>query len=94
MTQRCLYIAAYDVCDPARLRKALQLAKEFATGRQKSVFECFLSAAEHRELVSRMRGLLDPAEDRFALFRVEPRAPSKTLGRATPCTDPDWFYVG
>lgn len=94
MTQRCLYIAAYDVADPSRLRHALNVAKEFATGGQKSVFECFLTAAERRELIARMREVLEEKEDRFALVRVEPRARPRILGIAVPPADPDYFYVG
>jgi CRISPR-associated protein Cas2 len=94
VTQRTLYIAAYDVAEPARLRRALQVAKEFATGGQKSVFECFLTAVERRELIIRMREVLEAGEDRFALVRVEPRARPRTLGIAVPPADPDYFYVG
>ena len=94
MPKRHLYVAAYDVADPARLRRALALAKEFATGGQKSVFECFLSRTEHAELTDRMAGLLDSGEDRFTLLRTEPRARSEVLGIAVPPADPDWFYVG
>ena len=94
MPKRFFYIAAYDVADPARLRKALNLAKEFATGGQKSVFECFLTPSERDELIGRMGALLESEEDRFALLRVEPRAAPRTLGLAVPPSDPDWFYVG
>ncbi|MEA3643999.1 MAG: CRISPR-associated endonuclease Cas2, partial [Lamprobacter sp.] len=46
MPHRTLYIAAYDVSDNARLRDALKVLKGYASGRQKSVFECFLTDAE------------------------------------------------
>lgn len=94
MTQRILYIAAYDVSDPGRLREALKALKGYASGRQKSVFECFLTAAERRVLLGEMRGLLDPFEDRFVLLRLDPRGKIRTLGKAVKPTDPPWFYVG
>ena len=94
MAKRPLYIAAYDVAHPARLRRALYEVKAFATGGQKSVYECFLHAPEHEALVSRMHAVLDPDEDRFLLLRLETRSPARTLGIAVPPADPDYFYVG
>lgn len=94
MTHRTLYIAAYDVSSPRRLREALKLLKGYASGRQKSVFECFLTEAERRELLAGVRGLLDPVEDRFVLVRLDPRGKVRTLGRGVKPVDPPWFYVG
>lgn len=74
MTKRPLYIAAYDVSEPARLRKVHHVVKRFATGGQKSVFECFLTPSERDELLTDVREILDEDEDRLALLRVEPRA--------------------
>jgi len=94
MPQRRLYIAAYDVSDDRRLRDALKVLKGYASGRQKSVFECFLTAAERGALVSEIRGLLDPEEDRFLLLRLEPRGKTRVRGKAVKPVDPGWFYVG
>ncbi len=94
MTNRVLHIAAYDVSNPVRMREALQILKGYASGRQKSVFECFLTAAERRELLARMRGLLDPDEDRFLILRLDPRGKIRTRGKAVKPQDPPWFYVG
>ena len=94
MTKRVLYIAAYDVSEPSRLRKVHHVVKRFATGGQKSVFECFLTPSERRELLAEARALLDEDADRLALLRVEERARPMLLGIATPAVDPDFFYVG
>lgn len=94
MTQRALHIAAYDVSDDARLRDALRVLKGYATGRQKSVFECFLTEAEHRRLLSEVAAVLDPAEDRFLIVRLDPRGKTRVLGRGVRPVDPPWFYVG
>jgi CRISPR-associated protein Cas2 len=94
MTQRTLHIAAYDVSDPTRLREALKVLKGYATGRQKSVFECFLTAAEKRSLLAEVRAVLHPIEDRFLMVRLDPRGKIRVLGRAVKPTDPPWFYVG
>ncbi len=94
MTERSLHIAAYDVSDDRRLRDALKILKGYASGRQKSVFECFLTAAERRALLAQIQVLLDPVEDRFVLLRLEPRGKTRVRGKAVPPVDPPWFYVG
>lgn len=94
MTQRALHIAAYDVSSDARLRDALKVLKGYATGRQKSVFECFLTAGEKRRLLGEVRGVLDPIEDRFLLVRLDPRGKVRVLGRGVKPVDPPWFYLG
>ena len=94
MTRRVLYIAAYDVSKPSRLRKVRGVVKRFATGGQKSVFECFLTPSEREELLADARAILDEDEDRLALLRVEERARPMLLGIATPAVDPDFLYVG
>jgi CRISPR-associated protein Cas2 len=94
MTQRTLYIAAYDVSDPGRLRDALKVLKGYASGRQKSVFECFLTEAEKRGLLAQVRAVLDRYEDRFLLVRLDPRAKIRVRGKAVKPADPPWFYVG
>ena len=94
MPKRALFIAAYDVADPKRLRKVHQVVKDYATGGQKSVFECFLTQAERDSLLSGACALLDPDEDRFALIRVEERARPLLHGIAVPAADPEFYYVG
>ena len=40
---RKLYLVAYDVREPSRLRRALHILKDYAYAGQKSVFECWPS---------------------------------------------------
>ena len=94
MTKRVLHIAAYDIANPARLRKVHQVVRRFATGGQKSVFECFLTPSQRRELLAETCLLIDRDEDCLALLRVEERAQPVLLGAAAPAVDPDIFYVG
>ena len=94
MPSRTLYIAAYDVSDDKRLRQALFVLRNYATGGQKSVFECFLTRAEKQSLLAEVRSVLDPVEDRFLLLRLDPRSGVQTLGVAVAPTDPDYFYIG
>ena len=88
MTQRTLHIAAYDISDDRRLRDALRILKGYASGRQKSVFECFLSEAEKDHLIDRVRGVIDSEEDRFLLLRLDRRSKILTLGKAVVPVDP------
>ena len=93
MGARNLYLAAYDVSHPRRLAAALDLVRGFATGGQKSVHEVFLTPAEKREVLHAMSLILNEAEDRFLLLRLDPHARCYTLGRASPPTDPGYFYI-
>jgi CRISPR-associated protein Cas2 len=90
--ERSLHIAAYDISDPRRLRQALRVLKAYATGGQKSVFECFLTEGERRSLFFSMKVLIEPA-DRFLIVRLDPRRAVIPLGRAIAPCDPPFFYV-
>ena len=94
MSQRSLYIAVYDVCQPSRLRKVHHIIKAYATGGQKSAYECFLTPVERKQLFTSVCRVIHETEDRFALLRVEERAQSVLRGIATPPADPEFYYVG
>ena len=94
MPNRSLYIAAYDIADPARLRAALHTLKAYASGGQKSVFECFLTPAERAQLLAEVRGILNLNEDRFMLLPLANPDGIRTLGIAVKPDDPDFYYVG
>ena len=94
METRSLYLAAYDVAHPRRLRAALALVKGYSTGGQKSVHECFLSTGERNNLMHDMSLLLEEDSDRFLLLRLDPRARVLTLGKAIKPVDSPYFYLG
>ncbi|MDG4550455.1 MAG: CRISPR-associated endonuclease Cas2 [Candidatus Contendobacter sp.] len=93
MPDRTLYLAAYDVTDPDRLQSALHVLKGYACGGQKSVFECFLTERERRELVGGVRAVLDLGQDRFLLLPLG-AVTVRTLGIAVAPGDPEFYYVG
>jgi CRISPR-associated protein Cas2 len=93
METRSLYLAAYDVAEARRLRKALDLVKGYSTGGQKSVHECFLTAGERAGLLCDMAAVLEEDEDSFLLLRLDPRARVLTLGKAVEPVDAPYFYV-
>ena len=94
MSNEILYLAAYDISSPVRLRQALHVLLDYAMGRQKSVFECPLNPADRQELLERISDILDPREDRFALVRMGQQCASHTLGRAVPLPQGSFYYIG
>lgn len=87
-------IAAYDIADPRRLARARERLRGYATGGQKSVFECLLDALEQRQMLDDFRDLLDPARDRFLLLTLDPRALRVALGVAQEPRLGPYFYQG
>lgn len=94
MASRKLYIAAYDVTEPSRLRRMLHVVKDYATGGQKSAYECYLTGAERKQLIQRVNATLKTAEDRFSCIRVRGSNLPKTIGIAVKPVDLDYFYIG
>ena len=94
MPERSLYLAAYDVAHPKRLRASLDLVKGYATGGQKSFYEIFLTDAEKADLLHDVALVLEESEDRFFLLRLDSRSRVYTLGVAAEPADPPYFYFG
>jgi CRISPR-associated protein Cas2 len=80
---RTLYLVCYDVCDSAVRRRVQKYLTGFKVGGQKSFFECWLTAAELREVRATLADLIDLAEDRAHIFQLDPRMQRTLLGRAT-----------
>jgi CRISPR-associated protein Cas2 len=93
MKSRNLYVAAYDITTPKRLREALKILKGYSCGGQKSVFECFLTPAEKSSLLRSISDTVDPEEDRFLLVRLDPRSRVRAFGIGVAPKDPPFFYV-
>jgi CRISPR-associated protein Cas2 len=91
---RGLYLIAYDITDDGRLNRMRHLLKGYSTGGQKSVFECFLSPSEVREVVRQIRTLINPDEDRVHVFIMDARSRTHTLGIGLQPKDPSFFYFG
>ena len=94
MSQRQLYLAAYDISCNRRLRKALRVLRGYASGGQKSVFECFLTQAERAKLLEEIEDVINPDEDRFMLLKLVGAKHIRTLGKAVLPQDGSFFYVG
>ncbi len=94
MAQRLLYLAAYDIACPRRLKKALYAVRTYASGGQKSVYECFLSTVEKADLLESIQAIIDPVEDRFMLIRLAGVQYIDVLGKAVLPQDGAFYYVG
>jgi CRISPR-associated protein Cas2 len=90
MTQRQLYLAAYDISSNRRLRKALHVLRGYASGGQKSVFECYLTDVEKSCLLKS----IDPNEDRFIVLKLSGGSHIHMLGKAVLPQDGSFYYVG
>lgn len=85
---RTLFLVCYDVCDNKLRRRVQKYLMAYKVGGQKSFFECWLTAADLRDVRRTLAELLDPSEDRAHLFQLDPRMRRDMLGRATePVTD-------
>jgi CRISPR-associated protein Cas2 len=91
---RKLYIVAYDVREPHRLAAALRVVRGFASGGQKSAYECWLNDNDRSELQDRLSEVLDMDCDSVALIPLALRVPMTALGAAVLPEDPDYFYIG
>jgi len=92
-SNRQLYIAAYDIACPKRLRRALMVLKGYACGRQKSVFEVWLSAEEKKRLLGEVGEIVVRQEDRFFLLKLTGHRPIHTLGIAVLPITQDYCYI-
>lgn len=74
-----LILVTYDVSTktPAgerRLRRVALVCQDFGQRVQKSVFECSVDQAQYEDLMRRLVGCIDKAEDSLRFYRlVEPR---------------------
>jgi len=92
MQPRQLYLIAYDIHHAERLAQALYVVRQYATGGQKSVFECYLSTVEKAQLIQQIQPILCTDEDSCFIIQLDVRMHVSTLGIAVPPSNLDWFY--
>lgn len=81
---RTLYLVAYDVHNPRRLRRVCKYLTGFKVGGQKSVYECWVTPAELRTMREELDQLMDCAEDRLHIVALDPRMRMRCFGVAQP----------
>lgn len=68
MSKTQLYVIAYDIPNDKRRTKVHKALSSFGSWTQYSLFECFLDARQLVQLQSRLRDLLDAAEDSVRIY--------------------------
>ncbi len=74
---RRLFIVAYDISDPKRLRKVYRTLRGYGDHLQLSVFRCDLTASQRIELAAKLRHTIEDSEDQVMFVDLGP-----TDGRA------------
>mgnify|MGYP001323095553 CR=1 FL=1 len=67
-----LWVIAYDVADPRRLRRVAKLLENRAVRVQESVFEGYFTPPELAGLQTALRTLIEPAADSLRYYPVCP----------------------
>ncbi len=85
---RTLFLVCYDIGNPKRLYRVHRYLLGYKVGGQKSLYECWLTPAELRQIRQTLEDLIDPTQDRAHIFQLDPRMKIEGLGLAThPATD-------
>lgn len=63
-----LYLVAYDIADPTRLRRVAACCLDHGVRVQKSLFECRLSRAQFEVFQQKLLTLIDPGEDSLLAY--------------------------
>jgi CRISPR-associated protein Cas2 len=84
---RRLFIVAYDISDPKRLRRVFRTLKGFGDHLQLSVFRCDISESQRLRLVAMLSSIIDAAHDQVIFVDLGPsqgqRHYLEALGRPT-----------
>ncbi|MGD9507361.1 MAG: CRISPR-associated protein Cas2 [Geminicoccaceae bacterium] len=94
MSKRTLWLVAYDIACPYRLREVLCAVRTWSTGGQKSVHECWLTRGELALLRRELAAIVDLSQDSVLFLPPDPSRGVRTLGLAQRPRDPRFFVVG
>jgi CRISPR-associated protein Cas2 len=89
---RTLYLTAYDVANPRRLRRVYRYLCAYRVGGQKSVPEIWVTPAELAQIRADLSDLLDFQEDRLHIFALDPRMRVCCMGRGKTF-DSNFFMI-
>lgn len=68
--QNMLYLVAYDISSPKRLRRVAKTCENFGLRVEYSVFECDLSADNFDKLWKQLGAVIDEDEDCILAYRI------------------------
>lgn len=63
-------VVTYDVADDRRRTKVMKMLEGYGQHVQESVFDCHLDRATYREMVGRLRKLIDAKSDNIRLYHL------------------------
>lgn len=69
---RRLFIVAYDISDPKRLRKVFRTLKGYGEHLQYSVFRCDITASQRVQLGARLRQITHHEQDQVMFVDLGP----------------------
>ena len=87
-----LWLVAYDICDPKRLRRVARTLLDHGERIQWSLFSCVLNAWQRDRLTEQLASLIDPAMDSIRLYPVR-GAPAVACGALPNAAAPSYFIV-
>ena len=90
-----LVVVVYDIPDDKRRTKLSNFLEGYGRRVQYSVFECFLSLEEMRQLYEEVKKLVKPAEDNVRFYWISQEAVSRalTIGGSAPQPPPKYYVI-
>lgn len=90
-----LVVVVYDIPDDKRRTKLSNFLEGYGRRVQFSVFECFLSLEEMRQLYVNVRKLVKPAEDNVRFYWISQEAVERvlTIGGEAPQAPPNYYVI-
>lgn len=89
MTHASLWLVAYDIADPTRLRNVARRCEDTGQRIQQSVFVCACQPEVVRQLQTDVRALMDPAVDRLVVLPLCRRCTSRLQQHGVTIDLPD-----
>ena len=65
-----LYLVAYDITEPKRLRRVARTCEDYGIRIEYSVFECDLSRKKFEEFWKELNSLIDKSEDSLIAYSL------------------------
>ena len=90
-----LVVIVYDIPDDKRRLKLSNFLEGYGQRIQLSVFECFLSLEEMRQLYEKVKKLVKPVEDNVRFYWISEEAVSRvlTIGGESPQPPPKYYVI-
>lgn len=87
-----LWLVAYDICHPKRLRRVARTLQDHGERVQWSLFSCVLTAWQRGLLAEKLGCLIDPAVDSVRFYPLR-GVPAIACGALPNATAPRYFIV-